>query len=243
MSTRLLVDAGNTRLKWVQVGVQGWQAQGWIDYSDWSAFVAALTGVDRCFVACVASAAQRQRLAEVLAEAGVDVTWLRSEAAYGDLVNGYAVPEQLGVDRWMALIAARARTSEPVLVVSAGTALTVDAISAAGRFLGGIIVPGVQLMREALRRGTAGVAPAEGHVEAFPRGTPDAAHSGIVAALCGAVRRQFEALAAHAGQAPRCIVTGGDAAVIAPHLNWPVEIVPALVLEGIERVANQEGAP
>ncbi|MFN3544168.1 MAG: type III pantothenate kinase [Thiobacillus sp.] len=242
MSTRLLIDAGNTRLKWVRMGEQDWQAQGWIDYSDWSAFVVALAGVSRCFVACVAGAAHRQRLAEVLAEAGVDVIWLRSEAAYGDLVNGYAVPEQLGVDRWMALIAARARTSEPLLVVSAGTAMTVDAISAAGRFLGGIIVPGVQLMREALRQGTAGVEPAEGHVEAFPRGTSDAVHSGIVAALCGAVRRQFEALAAHAGQVPRCIVTGGDAAVIAPHLDWPVEIVPALVLEGIERMANQEGA-
>lgn len=242
MTTRLLVDAGNTRLKWAVVEGDTWHAQGVADYADCSRFDAALEQVGECFIASVAGCERSQHLADLLSRAGVVATWLASEAAYGDLSNGYEAPEKLGVDRWMGLVAARARTREAVLVVSAGTALTVDALSGDGRFLGGIIVPGVALMREALRLGTAGVAPSAGAVQAFPRTTADAVCSGAIAALCGAVRQQFAHLAAHAGQTPRCIVTGGSAAELAPHLALSFEIVPTLVLEGIDRVARERGA-
>lgn len=240
LAKKLLIDAGNTRLKWVRVEGGQWRTQGSSDYGDWSALRATLDGVHDCHVASVASAEHVQALAAVLAAAGVRATWYTAAGAFGDVVNGYETPQQLGVDRWMALIAARARCSEAVLVVSAGTALTADALGANGRFLGGVIVPGLALMRQALQTGTAGVAPSSGKVQAFPRTTADAVESGLVAAVCGAIRRQYDYLAAQAGVAPRCLVSGGDAARIRPYLDVPAEIVPALVLEGIERVAAKE---
>lgn len=236
----LLIDAGNTRLKWAVTEAGSWVAQGHSDYADWTGLRQSLPGVTRCHVASVASATRTGELAALLAEAGVPTVWLRAEARFGDVVNGYADPHQLGVDRWMGVIAARARTRDAVLVASAGTALTVDALAADGRFLGGVIVPGLQLMRQALRAGTAGVEPAGGRVRPFPSTTADAVESGLVAALAGTIRQQHARLAEVAERMPRCLLTGGDAAVLAPWLELAVEIVPALVLEGVAHVANGE---
>lgn len=241
MNARLLIDAGNSRIKWAVADAAGWRDHGVCDYADWATLNAALDGVRECAVACVAGAERAQQLAGVLEKAGVATTWLQAAASFGDVRNGYDDSGKLGVDRWMALLAARARTREPVLVVSAGTALTADALAADGHFLGGIIVPGLALMRQALRAGTAGVDPPSGSVQVFPRTTADAVHSGLVGALCGCVRQQYDHLAAHAGQSPHCFVTGGDAAALAPYLDVPFEIMPALVLEGIERVARDGG--
>lgn len=241
MSRHLLLDAGNSSVKWARVEAGAWLAQGRCAYSDLSALQTQLVPGTVCFVASVARNADAEGLGGVLAAAGCRVNWLKAEARRGDLVNGYEVPGQLGVDRWMGLVAARCRTREAVLVVSAGTAMTVDALSAGGTFLGGLIVPGMGLMRQALAQGTAGVSAEDGCYEAFPRATAEAVHSGIVAALCGAVRTQHARLAAAAGLAPHCLVTGGDAARLLPFLDLPAEHVPALVLEGIAQVAGGEG--
>lgn len=241
MSRQLLLDAGNSSVKWALVEAGAWLAQGRCAYADLSALHAQLAPGTVCFVASVARGADADGLGGVLTAAGCRVNWLKAEARRGDLVNGYDVPGQLGVDRWMGLVAARCRTREAVLVVSAGTAMTVDALSADGTFLGGLIVPGMGLMRQALAQGTAGVSVEDGRYETFPRATAEAVHSGIVAALCGAVRTQHARLAAAAGSMPRCLVTGGDAARLLPFLDLPAEPVPALVLEGIAQVADVEG--
>lgn len=239
MTARLLVDAGNTRLKWAVADAGGWTAQGACDYQDCSRLHEVVADVKACFIACVADTDRLRPFVGRLARAGVAVDWLVAEARFGDLTNGYASPAQLGVDRWMGLIAARARTRDPALVISAGTAVTVDALSAEGVFLGGIIMPGLTLMQQALHLGTAAIAPSAGQVEAFPRTTADAVHSGLLAAVCGGVRRQFDLLAARSAREPRCILSGGDAGALAPHLGLPFEIVPALVLEGIDHVAEE----
>ena len=236
---RLLMDAGNSRLKWAVVEAGQWRAQGGSEYVDLSALQAQLTAGTDCFIASVASTVQEQQLAALLEAAGLGATWLTAEAAFSDVKNTYLNPQQLGVDRWMGLIAARRRTHEPVLVVSVGTAMTVDALSADGVFLGGVIVPGVSLMRQALQQGTARIGDAAGHWQAFPRTTADAVQSGIVAALCGAIQLQHARLAEAAGAAPHCLLTGGDAAMLLPHLTVPAELVPALVLEGMDRVTNE----
>ena len=236
---RLLMDAGNTRLKWAMVEAGQWHAQGTSVYTDWSALKVQLTAGTDCFVASVANPVHEQQLAALLEAAGLGATWLTAEAAFADVKNTYLNPQQLGVDRWMGLIAARRRTREPALVVSVGTAMTVDALSADGVFLGGVIVPGVSLMRQALQQGTARIGDAAGHWQAFPRTTADAVQSGIVAALCGAIQLQHARLAEAAGAAPHCLLTGGDAAMLLPHLTVPAELVPALVLEGMDRVTNE----
>lgn len=240
MRRRVLLDAGNSSVKWAQAEGDRWLAQGRCGYDDLAGLQAQLTAATCCFVACVAGAPDRARLARMLAAAGCATRWLASEARRGDLVNGYTLPEQLGVDRWMGLVAARRHTREAVLVVSAGTALTVDALAATGEFLGGLIVPGRALMRAALAQGTAGVAAGAGQWATFPRCTSDAVYSGVVAALCGAVRAQHERLASAAGVRPRCLLTGGDAELLLPHLGLDAELVPGLVLEGIDQMANAE---
>jgi type III pantothenate kinase len=239
MSRRLLIDAGNTRLKWVVVEGGRWQMRGHCDYTDWSGLTEQMTAGTRCHIASVTSSAHEQQLAALLASAGLPASWLTAEAGFADLKNTYLNPQQLGVDRWMGLIAARRRIRDAVLVVSAGTAMTVDALSGDGEFLGGVIVPGAGLMRQALRQGTARVDVAAGHWQAFPRCTADGVESGIVAALCGAVQQQHARLAEASGRMPRCLLTGGDAGLVLPHLNISAEQVPELVLEGLDCFAGE----
>ena len=239
---RVLIDAGNSSLKWAVVDGGQWRAQGRCDYADLSGLQAQLAKGARCFIASVAQREHEQRLASLLERAGVAPVWLKAEAAFAGLKNGYRNPQQLGVDRWMGLIAARQRTCGPVLVLSIGTAMTVDALTADGVFLGGVIVPGVLLMRQALLQGTAQIADAEGQWQAFPRTTADAVQSGIVAALCGAIQLQHARLREAVGTAPHCLLTGGDAGGVLPHLAVPAEQVPALVLEGIDVVAREDAS-
>jgi type III pantothenate kinase len=236
---RLLIDAGNTRLKWAVVQEGQWRAHGSSDYADWSSLKSLLTAGTDCYIASVASTAHEAQLAELLGAADLPATWLAAAADFAGVKNSYLNPQQLGVDRWMGLIAARERSHEAVLVVSVGTAMTVDALSAKGGFLGGLIVPGASLMRQALSQGTARVAQTSGHWQAFPRATADAVQSGIVAALCGAIQQQHARLAEVSGMMPRCLLTGGDAGILLPHLTVNAEHVPALVLEGIDRVARE----
>lgn len=236
---RVLIDAGNSRLKWAVVEGGRWCAQGYSDYADWSALKEHLTIGTDCFVASVASGAHEQQLAALLEAAGVAAIWLTAGREFAGVKNSYLNPQQLGVDRWMGLIAARQRSCDPVLVASAGTAMTVDALTADGVFIGGVIVPGASLMRHALLQGTARVAEAPGHWQAFPRTTADAVQSGIVAALCGAIQQQHARLAEVSSIAPQCLLTGGDAEMLLPYLTVLAEHVPTLVLEGIDRVARE----
>jgi type III pantothenate kinase len=236
---RLLIDAGNSNLKWVVVEGGRWGTQGRCDYTDWSGLGAELSAGTECFIASVTKPEREQQLALLLAGAGSIPIWLTSETTFDDLRNTYRNPRQLGVDRWMGLIAARQRTRDPALVVSVGTAMTVDALAADGKFLGGVIVPGVTLMRQALLQGTAQIAAAAGEWKAFPSNTADAVQSGIVAALCGAIQQQHARLAESAGLMPRCLLTGGDAEMVLPYLSVPAEYVASLVLEGIDCIAGR----
>lgn len=235
---RILLDAGNSSLKWAVVEDGKWLARGRSDYADLSALAAELDTGSDCFIASVSSPVNEEKLANLLAASNCSAVWLKSEAAFDDVTNDYRDPTQLGVDRWMGLLAARARRRAPTLVVSAGTAMTVDALSGDGSFLGGLIVPGVALMQRSLQQGTARGAAAGGAWQAFPRCTADAVYSGIIAALCGAVEAQHARLAAREGRSPACLVTGGAAETLLPHLTVDAEHVPMLVLEGIERVAR-----
>lgn len=239
MTRRLLLDAGNTSLKWAVVEAGAWLARGRSGYADLSDLTAQCTRGTACFIASVAGAERERRLAAALQAAGLAPVWLTAQPAFGGLRNDYRDPLQLGVDRWMGLIAAWQRGRGATLVVSVGTAMTVDAVSAEGAFIGGLIVPGAALMRQALLQGTAEVGETTGAYQDFPRCTADAVESGIVAALSGAVRQQYAALAARAGHAPRCVLTGGDAGLLQPHLDVAVEAVPELVLEGVDCVAGE----
>ena len=120
--------------------------------------------------------------------------------------------------------------------------MSVDALAADGTFMGGLIVPGVALMRQALQQGTARVSKVSGTWQAFPLCTQDAVESGIVAALSGTIQLQFARLAALTEEVPHCILSGGDAESLLPHLTMAVEHAPFLVLEGMACVAREDVA-
>jgi len=168
--------------------------------------------------------------------------FLTSAARQCGVKNAYDRPAQLGADRWAALIGARHLHRGPCVVVNAGTTMTVDALSADGVFLGGVIVAGPELMRGALARNTSQLRPRGGQFTFFPSRTADAIESGVVNALAGAVERMLGYMERASRTAPLVVLSGGAAPLVAPHLNGAVEVVDNLVLEGLLRVALESTA-
>lgn len=151
--------------------------------------------------------------------------------------NGYAQPQRLGADRWAALIAARHLVAGTLVVVMAGTATTVDALTADGDFLGGYILPGLRLMPKSLYERTAGIRPSDGHWQPFPKATSDAVTSGVLAASAGAVAGMVQRL--NQQQPPLVLLSGGNGPALAERLQelgltW--RYARDLVLHGIARL-------
>ncbi|MFT5963181.1 MAG: type III pantothenate kinase [Burkholderiaceae bacterium] len=235
----LLIDAGNTRIKWALVDPQQpavWQVSGAVPHAGLADLAATWQhrGVTGAVVANVAGAALRSQLEALLHEVlGVTPHWFVSRAECAGLRNGYRDPAQLGCDRFAAMIGARARyPAQALLVVSCGTATTIDAVSAAGDFIGGMILPGFEMMLTALARNTAQL-PQVTQDAAMPAlfadQTDAAILSGCLAAQTGAIER---ALAAHVGA--RCILSGGAGARIATALSVPAVLIDHLVLHGLQ---------
>lgn len=166
--------------------------------------------------------------------------WFASQPACAGVHNGYREPSQLGCDRFAALIGARHYYPDhDLLVVNAGTATTVDALTADGRFIGGMILPGLGTMARSLAVNTAQL-PAVGEVlleRALADNTRQAIISGCIHAQAGAIERAF---AQHPGHSPLCLMSGGAASFIAPHLQVPHVLVPNLVLAGLHKAALTE---
>jgi len=242
----LLVDAGNTRVKWALATDDAqpgeWLAEGAALHDGLDALGAAWRAQAqvRAIVSNVAGPELGARLAALLEPLSVD--WFASSAARAGLVNGYREPARLGCDRFAAAIGARALAPGQALVVATcGTATTIDAVTVDGRFVGGMILPGLALMAGALARNTAQL-PQAGPVAALPAlfadNTNDAIVSGCLSAQAGAIER---AVAGHGGAA--CIVSGGAAPYIAPALKVAHKLVDNIVLLGLHAVARADAAP
>ena len=245
--TFLAIDIGNTRLKWAQYASpqagasllrQGAVFLETIDdlaENEWRQLVppASVLGC------VVAGEGVKRRVQEQLELWDLTPGWVVSSHHACGVTNGYDHPSRLGVDRWVALIGARQRVlalpgePRPALVVMVGTAVTVDALDATGRFLGGLILPGFGLMLRALEMGTAGLKTPTGEVVNFPTNTSDALMSGGADAIAGAVERMHRKLLAHAGQAPVLLMTGGAAVKLAPITDLAFETVDTLIFEGL----------
>ena len=237
----LAIDAGNTRVKWGVHDGHGWRATGAVATAQAGALAQSIAGMPRADVAIacnVAGDALEAAIRRACEAMKIGVTFIRSAREQLGVTNGYRDPAQLGPDRWAALIAAHALERGHKVVVNAGTALTVDALTADGQFLGGLIVPGPRLMRQSLDRGTAGLRLTEGAIVDFPRSTPDAITSGAIQACAGAVERLASAMASHGAPPDRIILSGGAAAEIAPWLVLPIAHHDNLVLDGLARIAR-----
>lgn len=251
----LLLDIGNTRVKWARLldgklsfGVPAAHRGRPLD-AVWSMLWAALPLPRRVVVANVAGAEVAASLAAwCQAHWGVAPEFVASVAVACGVSNGYRQPGQLGVDRWLALIGARhvpELATHPLCVVGCGTALTVDAVGADGRHLGGWIAPGLALMRRQLEGGTAvfggGIDVGQGG-HGFGLGTADAVTGGVQHAAAGLVLQAVSLVHGLLGTAPICVLTGGDAATLLPLLSTVARSVPDLVLHGLATLVQQEGA-
>jgi type III pantothenate kinase len=231
----LCLDAGNTRLKWGLREGFAWRGQGVLALDDIDGIATLLPAVSEHILACnVAGDAMAQRIEDIAAPFGVPLEWFRSNASCCGVTNGYDTPAQLGADRWAALVGARGLHAGNALVVMAGTATTIDVLDAAGRFRGGLILPGLDLMRKSLARNTAALPEARGAYRDLPTNTDDAIASGAVHATLGAIER----MACRPVSADFCVLlSGGAADALAPHLELPQRRIDNLVLEGLARVA------
>jgi type III pantothenate kinase len=253
----LLIDAGNTRIKWALVRADAklgaWAAQGVLVHG--AAHEAAAqwqqAGVRQIWVSNVAGGEVREHLAQVLAQALplVPLHWFVSSASAGGLVNAYRDPAQLGCDRFAAAIGAGMLfPQQALLVVNCGTATTLDAVSDDARFIGGMILPGLGTMAKALNRQTAQL-PSVVHsvsnwaqladklADKLADNTEDAIISGCLAAQTGAILAGLTLLRAQFGSV-LCILSGGAAQMISAALAQPHQVLDNLVLHGLQVVAR-----
>jgi type III pantothenate kinase len=242
----LAIDIGNTRLKWaryaspqpgatlLQHGAVFLETIDSLADDEWHALPA-----PGSMLGCVVSGeGVKRRVEEQLEIWDIEPRWVVSGAHACGVTNGYDHPNRLGVDRWVALIGAWHRVlsqgpARPALVVMVGTAVTVDALDATGRFLGGLILPGFGLMLRALEMGTAGLKAPTGESVDFPTNTSDALMSGGSDAIAGAIERMHRKLLVRTGQKPVLIMSGGAAVKLAPITDLPFETADMLIFEGL----------
>jgi type III pantothenate kinase len=248
----LAIDVGNTRLKWalydapvpgaalLSQGVEFLENIDRLAEGDW-----ARLPVPDCMLGCiVAGDAIRSRVQEQMEIWDVTPQWVVSSAEEAGLANGYDHPTRLGSDRWVAMIGARHHMlargpARPLVVVMVGTAVTVEAIDAGGKFLGGFILPGHGIMLRALESGTAGLHVPTGDVREFPTNTSDALTSGGTYAIAGAVERMVQHVRQHCGAEPLCVMTGGAGWKMAPSMSVQFELVDNLIFDGLLVIAQQ----
>ena len=237
----LCIDSGNSRIKWGLHADGAWRESAAVDHAETAKMAdlpCRLPMPARVMLANVAGAAAGIAIRHALAPWLPVLREVESTAAAGGVTNLYDNPARLGVDRWCALIGARAITTVPCVVVMAGTATTVDTLDGDGRFLGGLILPGLDLMRRSLARDTAALPLAAGQYSVHPRCTDDALTSGCIGAQAGAIERACGRL----GNSALCLLSGGAAGTIGEHMAVPHRPVANLVLEGLLRLAVADPA-
>ncbi len=253
----LLIDAGNTRIK---AAYAGEFERGWFVARDAATgdalnrkVIKLLDGVHkaprRVLLSCVADSV----LADMFADHcrirwGIEAETLRSSSRFGEVRNGYHQPEQLGVDRWAVLIAGWMRVRSSVVVISCGTAITIDTVLSDGSHQGGVILPGIRIAEESFYRHTGNQSTAVvARREVFAKETSAAVANGVFWSVVGGIRTVVERIVTQIGFPPAVLLTGGDAERIYPYVRGflagqlvnKVETVDHLVFEGMQWLADQ----
>lgn len=243
----LLLDLGNSRLKWAWLQGAGvgevtalphrGKAMGPSLDQAWQG----LPRPERILLSSVAgSDRERQLQGWVERHWGRSVEPVHSSAQARGVSNAYPEPERLGVDRWLALIAVHSRYPGAACIVDCGSAITLDGLAPDGRHLGGLILPGLGLMREALLQGTQ-LAPSPKSVSPqwLARDTAGAVEFGGLYACVALVERLAQRIGQDCGRVPRVIVSGGDGASLRQLLEIESRYEPDLVLTGLAQIAGE----
>lgn len=241
----LLADVGNSRIKWAvwdgskfqQCGQAYHSTESWTELAErqWRE----LPPPQSVLMVSVAGPETRSALTDWIRRAwGVEAQFVVSTAAACGIRNAYAEPERLGADRWVALIAARSLTRQSCYVVDCGTAVTIDALAADGQHLGGVIVPGMRLMREALYRETRQIPPETGEPRLFGQSTREGVWGGALYAVAATIDGIIERMIASHGAGVRWL-TGGDAEGVLPFLHGKYQLEPELIFTGLRVIARE----
>ena len=242
----LLFDVGNTHLKWGVLKNDRISRTGSISHenlkeSGFNSVTRRLPrSVGEVLVSNVAGTSFATRLASVIGiHCNTDIHFARCDKSAFGLTNSYKQPRRMGVDRWVAMIGARAEFRSALCVVDAGTAITIDVIDRNGMHLGGQIIPGIQLMQMSLSTDTSDIgsvgrktAGPAGGMQLFASNTHAAVRNGVMGAACGSVERAVRIMRS-TGLRPKIVLTGGDASRILKQLDGNVIHRPNLVLQGL----------
>jgi type III pantothenate kinase len=244
-----LFDLGNTRLKYASLQSDGSVGDvaiaahdGMRFAGDWDAALPA--AIDAAWIASVAADAPRAVLLDALTARGARVGFARTQPRFAGITIAYAHPQRLGVDRFLAMAAANARSlrnadRDAALLIGVGTALTIDLLDADGRHRGGRIAPSPALMREALHARAAQLPRDGGDYTEFADDTDAALASGCLGAALGLIERSARHAREQLGTTPRLWLHGGGADALLPHLD-DARHAPTLVLEGLALWAHAQ---
>lgn len=247
---RLLLDVGNTAVKWGCFAAGALAPTGGFGYRDGridalaDAAWQALPAPEAVYIASVGTAQTGAALAAWFAARWqVQVVFLHSAATACGVSNGYPVPEDLGIDRWAAVIAAHHGYPGTVCVVDCGTAITLDLVTAGGEHCGGLILPGIDVMQQALLRETAGLRAPAARPVASPLADNTAAgiEGGAVYLLAAGIERIVADMRRECDTEITMVLTGGAAGRLLPVLPGGVSHDPDLVLRGVAMLAGEQG--
>jgi type III pantothenate kinase len=245
----LLIDIGNTRIKWAVLSGEEINPQHAVAHALWTAAecesaFAALARPERILVSNVGG----DRVGDIVRGAArklwaLEPQFIHSTVKAAGITNAYPEPSNLGVDRWLAMIGARAVHREPLCIVGVGTAATIDGVDASGQHLGGLIIPGPDLMVDTLLRNTSEIArrAKQGVIDEglFANNTLGAIRQGSAHAVAALADRAMESMQARVGVRPTLILTGGASAEVARLIRFPHMLLPDLVLRGLAVLARE----
>ncbi len=239
---RLLVDIGNSRIKWVLATDSVWTPGLPFPTHDGS-LAAALdrhwSSLQKPKAVAVSNVAGPE-IARILDHWvgnhwGIPVHYAQSEARLGHVINGYSKPEQLGVDRWLGLVGLQASYSLPACLVDCGTAITLDLLDGQARHRGGLIAPGLATMQRALQTNAHGLGGAEAQsvTTRFGHDTAGCIQAGCLMAGAGLIEKTLTQLTEELNEPVRLVLAGGDAGQIGAHLSIPFVLNADIVLRGL----------
>lgn len=247
----LVLDIGNTNLRWavsdgISLGEMRVVRHGGASPLDLLADWERLERPDRVVVSNVGGSPVAAAIGRTTrAYWGLEPELMQTRSRYGGLRIAYDVPARLGVDRWLALVAAHQLAPTPTLILDAGTAATFDLLLADGQHLGGLILPGVEMMRASLLAGTQiPRIESEPTDELWAVDTGPAVAAASLQAIAALTTRLYDRMSEQAQQQPALVLTGGDAERLTAAMDRPYRLIPDLVLRGLVAVAaGQDGHP
>jgi len=240
----LLIDSGNTAIKWAFVIDEQFQEMSRLIPSseNLAEQLHRITTskqnnkVQAIYISNVAGVNREKELSAWCLEVyQIEPVYAFVSHEFNGLVNAYNPFEKLGVDRWLALIAANDCFVGPICVVDIGTAVTIDAIDDKKHYIGGVILPGLSLMRQSLQQNTDAIGSMQDRIDTniFAKNTEQAVSSGSSLAIAATVDKMVDKLRIHTNKSVTCVLTGGDALRVQSYLSYPIEAVPDLVLKGL----------